>query len=160
MKEIFNTLTNIDTQLVELLTLKPIELRVKMIEMFKAVSTDEDERRKDRLRMVYALERLQDLEKDQDPPFGRREYQQLIDEALKVLDEDIRNIKNQQGEDGLEERYLLDEVYTSEADLSGLTKHRKPKKEKQAPIVGKQNPQFGNIIVPTVPNGPVTILGI
>lgn len=154
MKDLYNTITTIEARLQDLLTLDIVELRTRMVEMFKAVSSDENERRKERIRMVYLLERLQDLEKDQDPPFGRREFQQLIDEALKVLDQDIRNLKKYQGEDGMEERYLLDEVFTAEASLDGLTpKHGKRHQTSQDAPNTKEG---GDIIVHS---GPVTVLG-
>lgn len=120
MKDIFQQITSLDAQLQDKLNKDIHELRHSMIEMFKAASSDKDARRKERKMMVFILERLQDLEKDNEPPYGREAYQKLIDEALRAMDQDIRQL-------GGFSDFVIEEVVTNIAKLDSPKAERKTK---------------------------------
>lgn len=156
MKEVFQAVSNQEEKLMDMLNLELADLRNEMIKMFKSASVDKAERRKQRKIMVFLLERLQDLEKDKEPPYGRQQYQMLIDEGMKVLDEDIRKLATSQNDKSRSE-YSIEEVFTSRAKLDGIStdkrisaKNAVPQSELQETVVEHGfDPKGGGIILPS-----------
>ncbi len=135
MKNAFTDITSITSQLIDLLDHDIITLRNKMVAMFKSVSSDKANRRRERKCMVFMLEILQDLEKDRDAPFGREEYQRLIDEGLKAIDQDIRQIA------GFKD-FEIEEVVTNSASYSA-PKAERSYRDKSNLLIETPNTQGG-----------------
>lgn len=108
MKELFQSLLELDEKLRALLLLPPEELRTKFVEMFRGVAAERHERRRNRINMVYLLERLSDLDKDRDPPWGSMTVQKMIDSGHELLSADIKRTQGQEHE-SLEFNYMIEE---------------------------------------------------
>lgn len=86
LKDLFTSMQGIDQELNKILDL-PIEaLRAKLVEMFKSARAEKEKKRVDRILMIFIVERLQDLEKEREAPYGREAQQTLLDNAIRALE--------------------------------------------------------------------------
>lgn len=87
LSKVFTELSRIESSLTEILKLPLLELRSAIIDMFKSLGKDPSLRRQDRIYAVFILERLQDVEKGLNPPLGREDYQSMLDNAIRAVED-------------------------------------------------------------------------
>lgn len=149
LKDTLKSLVKLDEEIQALLKLEPLEIRDHLVDTMRSLASNKDEAilRRERLALMYLIDRMQDMEKDNDPPFGREKAQIVLDMAARMLEKSVMHLTKSQ----------VIENFSSSTTVEVLNKEGRflatamPQDELMEKLIGKEDKDIrkdGGIILP------------